>query len=189
MRHPGSSTRRYAEYGHMPQSNSSGRGGTTISKGTPDVVIHNSDHGQENHERDMHFPAGVNNMRSPPAVDRTSSGSKLSNAANPNRADIPASRRKGSYDPVSLESELSPSVHLIVVFVILRRLLGEQLCCSMLTTLFQLSLIRRLPSERAHLVFCCYCCCGSVALPLLCTCLCPVLPSWSSSLLQAVSSM
>ena len=114
MRHPGSSSRRYADYAHMPQSNSSARGTNSSSKGTPDVVIHNSDHGQENHERDSHFSAGVNHLRSPPAVDRTSSGSKLSNAANPNRADIPASRRKASYDPVSLELELTLSVPLIV---------------------------------------------------------------------------
>ena len=108
MRHPGSSTRRYGDYGHMPQNNSSTRGGgNSSSKGAPEVIVHNSDHTQENHERDSHFSQGVNHLRSPPAVDRTSSGSKLSSAANPNRADIPPSRRKASYDPVSLSRNCS----------------------------------------------------------------------------------
>ncbi len=88
MRQPGTS-KRYADYGHMPRSHAHPHG---HSHRTPEVVVNSTgsgrgDEGEEpmgSDQRDMH------------AVDIMAG-----TAHNPNRADIPHTKRKGSYDPVS----------------------------------------------------------------------------------------
>ena len=108
MRQPGSSShRRYADYGHMPHTGSS-RGShtpTSNSRTNPDVVIENIDRttSRDHHDRN-HYTTAMNSIHHNSMGGGDSSGSpsnKLGTASNPNRAEIPPGRRKGSYDPVS----------------------------------------------------------------------------------------
>lgn len=88
MRQP-SSTRRYGEIGQLPTSNAHHAHGR---RGTPEVVIQNGERWeQEEKEQVSH-----NKMRTTSPIN-----SKIGSANNPNRADMPKSTRKTSYDPVS----------------------------------------------------------------------------------------
>ena len=107
MRQPGSSShRRYADYGHMPHSGTSrGSHTPTNNSRTPDVVIENTDRttSRDHHDRN-HYTTAMNSIHHNSMGVGDNSGSpsnKLGNASNPNRAEIPPTRRKGSYDPVS----------------------------------------------------------------------------------------
>ena len=93
MRQPGtsSSSRRYADYGHMPHRGNH----TPSSRHTPDVVIDNCDH---NPSSNNHYQTAMNNI----LVSGDSPSTVGSAASNPNRSDVPpGARRKGSFDPVS----------------------------------------------------------------------------------------
>jgi MAP/microtubule affinity-regulating kinase len=103
MRQPGNAHRRYAEYGQMPYTSSGSRGNYTngsgsgaSSRNTPEVIV-NTTSSDQNHYGGMSLDTTVGG----PEIPTTSS--KLGNASNPNRSDIPPpnSKRKGSYDPVS----------------------------------------------------------------------------------------
>ena len=102
---------------------------TTSSKMTPDVVVENADrirgtdhyHSDRHHHghghssshsshgnhgnhgtQSNHISSASNHVQ--PMHLSLDEGPGINNAANPNRSEIPpASRRKGSYDPVSLE--------------------------------------------------------------------------------------
>ncbi|XP_019853705.1 PREDICTED: MAP/microtubule affinity-regulating kinase 3-like isoform X1 [Amphimedon queenslandica] len=93
MRQPGtsSSSRRYADYGHMPHRGNH----TPSSRHTPDVVIDNCDH---NPSSNNHYQTAMNNI----LVSGDSPSTVSSAASNPNRSDVPpGARRKGSFDPNS----------------------------------------------------------------------------------------
>lgn len=117
MRQPGSSShRRYADYGHMPHTGGT-RGNHTPSRAPPDVVVDNSerkdhydrsynyDHSYKDHYDRSSKDHHDRNHYVPPLTTTSSSESpnvKLGTASNPNRSDMPPSKRKGSYDPVSV---------------------------------------------------------------------------------------
>ena len=99
MRQPGtsSSSRRYAEYGHMPHRGNH----TPSSRHTPDVVVDNCDHPPPSSN---HYQTAMNNI----LVSNDSPSNVVgSGASNPNRSDMPpGTRRKGSFDPVSSQLHL-----------------------------------------------------------------------------------
>ena len=88
MRQP-SSTRRYAEMGQMPSNSNSQR------RGTPEVVIQNGDRWEDEKEA-PHSSSSSNKGRNLSPVPP-----KMGSAHNPNRAEMPKSSRKTSYDQVS----------------------------------------------------------------------------------------
>ena len=90
MRQP-SSTRRYGEMGQMPSNSHSQR------RGTPEVVIQNGDRWEDEKETAHTSKSGRNPSPVPP---------KMGSAHNPNRAEMPKSSRKTSYDPqVSVDND------------------------------------------------------------------------------------
>lgn len=107
MRQPGSSSsRRYADYGHMPHTtaSSNARGNHTPSgsshRHTPDVVVENSSDHSTGYRNNYH--TAMNSVHSSDIGGSDSPGGK-GQASNPNRSDIPpGTRRKGSHDPVCI---------------------------------------------------------------------------------------
>ena len=83
MRQP-SNTRRYADYSHAPRSSGGQR--------NPDIVVS----GRTNDSDSVGQREVVTQV-----LENNSTGKLGGVAANPNRADIPSTKRKGSYDAVS----------------------------------------------------------------------------------------
>ena len=96
------SHRRYGDYGQMPHGSSRGNHTPTgNSRGTPDVVVENTEHSSRDHHiRHNHITSASNNIQ-PTHLSMEDSPIGRS-GSNPNRSEIPpGGKRKGSYDPVS----------------------------------------------------------------------------------------
>lgn len=98
MRQPSSTGRRYNEYGYLPKTaGSATRGGgassTVPNAVNPDIVVNG--HGNDSSVDSM---GSGNRHRSSAQTEN----SRLGNAANPNRSDMPDTGRRKSFDPVSV---------------------------------------------------------------------------------------
>lgn len=90
-----SSNRRYGEYGYLPKTavGATRSGGGSSGAPNPDIVIN----GRGNESSDS---VGSSGQRT--GLESNTSSSRLGNAANPNRAEMPDTGRRKSYDPVSM---------------------------------------------------------------------------------------
>lgn len=99
MRQPSSTGRRY-DYGYLPKTAGSGSRGSGASSATPNAVNpeivvngHGNDSSIDSVGSAIHHRSGVQ-----------SENTRLGNAANPNRSDMPDTGRRKSFDPVSVSS-------------------------------------------------------------------------------------
>lgn len=96
------SHRRYGDYGQMPHGSSRGNHTPTgNSRGTPDVVVENTEHSSRDHHiRHNHITSASNNIQ--PTHLSMEDSPIGRGGSNPNRSEIPpGGKRKGSYDPSS----------------------------------------------------------------------------------------
>ena len=96
MRQPGSSRRsqqQQQEYGYLPKSSASGRSSGGSVTPNPDIVINGRDSSGDS--------VGSGGMKMPHSYDSATTPSRLGAASNPNRAEMPDTGRRKSYDQVS----------------------------------------------------------------------------------------
>ena len=91
MRHP---RRGQQEYGYLPKSSAGGRSGGGSVTPNPDIIINGRDSSGDS--------VGSGAMKLPHGYDSsTTPTSRLGAASNPNRAEMPDTGRRKSYDQVS----------------------------------------------------------------------------------------
>lgn len=98
MRQPNS--QRHREHGFLPKSGGSGaRGGSHSQQDPPEIVTN----GRSNDSSgDSVGSSGHRGRQSPHGLEMETKASRLGQAANPNRAEMPSTGRRTSYDPVSV---------------------------------------------------------------------------------------
>ncbi len=110
MRQPNSQRHsRDREHGYLPKSGgSSARGGGSHSQQDPPELIVTNGRGNDS-SGDSVGSSGHRGRQSPHGLEMETKASRLGQAANPNRAEMPGSGRRTSYDPnVRIISEVRP---------------------------------------------------------------------------------
>ena len=105
MRQPGSRHNREREHSHTSKSGSrgtssssgSGGGGSTSQQEPPDVIVN----GRANDSSDSTGSTGHRGRQSPHGLELENKGAHLGQASNPNRAEMPNTGRRKSYEAVS----------------------------------------------------------------------------------------
>ena len=95
------SSQRHREHGYLPKSGGSGtRGGGSHSQQEPPEIVTN---GRGNDSSgDSMGSSGQRGRQSPHGLELETKASRLGQAANPNRAEMPAAGRRTSYDLVNV---------------------------------------------------------------------------------------
>ena len=131
-----SSNRRYGEYGYLPKTSvaatRSGGGGGGAGTPNPEVVVN----GRGNESSDSVGSSGQRGGHSAHGLESNTSSSRLGTASNPNRAEMPDTGRRKSYDPVS-ESVcvcVGRREEMMVANLSFHSPHGDRLCSMMLKT-------------------------------------------------------
>ena len=90
-----SSSQRHREHGYLPKTSSGSRGSSSHSQDPSDVVVNGRGNDSSGDS------VGSRGRRSPHGLEVETKTSRLGQASNPNRAEMPSTSRRPSYDPVS----------------------------------------------------------------------------------------
>ena len=110
MRQPNSQRDRHREHGYLPKSSGGGGGGGgggSSSRGShsqqepPEIVTNGRGNDSSG---DSVGSSGHRGRQSPHGLEMETKASRLGQAANPNRAEMPTTGRRTSFDPVSVRN-------------------------------------------------------------------------------------